>query len=132
MIIKIKSLVLNVALADTTEKHMQGLQGIKSLGDTEGMLFVYDEVQPSVDYHMRGVEIPLDIIFIDENCRITKIYHANPDENKITAQNVNYVLETKQNLMYYNKIKVGDTIDKTNLIVSNVLRGYRNGSEYHV
>ena len=132
MKIKIHDLVLNVALADTTEKHMQGLQGIKSLGDTEGMLFVYDEVQPSVDYHMRGVEIPLDIIFIDENCRITKIYHANPDENKITAQKVNYVLETKQNLMYYNKIKVGDTIDKTNLIVSNVLRGYRNGSEYHV
>jgi uncharacterized membrane protein (UPF0127 family) len=41
--IKIASKKYNVKLAQTEEQKEKGLQGVESLSDNEGMLFVFDE-----------------------------------------------------------------------------------------
>ena len=56
----------NVEVAQTDEEKTKGLQGKKELAEDEGMLFIYDEPQ-TVGFWMQDTDIPLDIIFIDED-----------------------------------------------------------------
>lgn len=51
-----------VAVADTPDERSDGLRGIESLGDAEGMLFVYDE-EVTNSFTMRNVTLPLEIGF---------------------------------------------------------------------
>ena len=62
-----------VEIAKTEEERAKGLQNRKSLGDSEGMLFVFDKPQ-TVGFWMDKTEIPLDIIFIDEDDAIQNGY----------------------------------------------------------
>lgn len=82
-----------VSLATTEEEREQGLQGKKKLDQNEGMLFVYDEPQ-EVSFWMKDTEIPLDIIFIDDESEVISVHRGVPmDETPITENNVLLVLE---------------------------------------
>ena len=54
----------DVELAATAAQRATGLMGREHLGDREGMLFVY-EVEGLPRFSMRGMEIPLDLVWID-------------------------------------------------------------------
>ena len=54
----------DVELAVTPEQRARGLMGREHLGDREGMLFIY-EVEGLHGFWMRGMVIPLDILWID-------------------------------------------------------------------
>ena len=57
---------------------------------------------------MKDVEIPLDIIFIDEDLEVIKVQEGVPnDETMIEAPGVAYVLEVNAN----SGIQVGDELD---------------------
>ena len=56
----------NVEVARTEEEKIKGLQEKESLGENEGMLFIYDEPQ-ELAFWMKDTAIPLDIVFIDES-----------------------------------------------------------------
>ena len=51
-------------LAVTREQRTRGLIGREHLGDREGMLFIH-EVEGLYSFWMRGMVIPLDIVWID-------------------------------------------------------------------
>ena len=102
---------INLELAITNEQKAQGLMFRADL--TGGMLFVYDtEAQRS--FWMKNTLIPLDIIFIDKNNKITTIHHALPCEAepcKIYASpKAKYVLEVNGNFTEKNSIKTGDKV----------------------
>ena len=59
----------NVEVAQTDEEKTKGLQGKKELAEDKGMLFIYDEPQ-TVGFWMQDTDIPLDIIFIDEDFEV--------------------------------------------------------------
>ena len=96
-----------VEIAKTEEERAKGLQDRKSLGDSEGMLFVFDKPQ-TVGFWMDKTEIPLDIIFIDEDEEVISVYKGKPFSKEIVEEDdVKYVLEVNQN----SGIKEGDELE---------------------
>lgn len=70
------------------------------------MLFYFDPPE-DVQFWMKDVEIPLDIVFIDEDQEVIKVQEGIPeDETMIEAPRVAYVLEVNAN----SGIQVGDEL----------------------
>lgn len=96
-----------VEIAKTEEERAKGLQNRKSLGDSEGMLFIFDKPQ-TVGFWMDKTEIPLDIIFIDEDEEVISVYKGKPFSKEIAEEDdVKYVLEVNQD----SGIKEGDEME---------------------
>lgn len=105
--IKIGKKKYTVKLARTEEQREKGLMDIKEMPDNEGMLFVFDKPQ-TVGFWMKDTYIPLDIIFIDDDCEVLSIYKGKPlDETIAEEDSVKYVLELNQD----SGIKEGDELD---------------------
>ncbi|WP_294355520.1 DUF192 domain-containing protein [uncultured Clostridium sp.] len=80
---------------------------MKSLPKDEGMLFYFDP-DDEISMWMNKTYIPLDIIFINEEQEVTKVYHGKPeDKTLISSPKTAYVLEVNQG----SGIKVGDELD---------------------
>ena len=96
-----------VKLAVSDEDKETGLQGCTSLQKNEGMLFIYDTPQ-TVQYWMKDCEIPLDIIFIDEDWEIMDVVQGEPNsEDLLECDDVKYVLELNEN----SGVQEGDEVD---------------------
>lgn len=96
VIIEISDRKLKCKIAETEEEKRKGLQGVKELDSDEGMLFLYDEPE-SLDFWMKDTEIPLDIIFIDEDQEVISVHRGEPlSEDLISEDKVKYVLEVNQ------------------------------------
>jgi len=113
---EIKSIEINnqkilLELAITSEQQMNGLMFRTNL--TGGMLFIYDD-DSQRSFWMKNTLIPLDMIFIDKNNKITTIHHALPckaDPCKVYASpKAKYVLEVAGNFTIKNSINVGDKV----------------------
>lgn len=97
----------NVEVARTEEEKIKGLQEKESLGENEGMLFIYDEPQ-ELAFWMKDTAIPLDIVFIDEDGEVISVQQGQPyDETLLEEDGVMYVLEINQN----SGIQPGDELD---------------------
>lgn len=97
----------NVEVARTEEEKIKGLQEKESLGENEGMLFIYDELQ-ELAFWMKDTAIPLDIVFIDEDGEVISVQQGQPyDETLLEEDGVMYVLEVNQN----SGIQPGDELD---------------------
>ena len=100
-----KELIVDVAL--TEEEQKKGLQGVKELKDNEGLLFVFPEPQ-QVSFWMKDTDIPLDIIFINEDLEVISVAKGEPNTEDAHVENdVAFVLEVNQN----SGIKAGDELD---------------------
>lgn len=107
MKISINNKEYNVKVATTDKEREKGLQGVTTLADDEGMLFVFDEPD-EVSFWMKDTVIPLDIIFIDEDQEVIQVNQGIPNsEEPITCDDTAYVLEVNQG----SGIKVGDTLE---------------------
>lgn len=108
--IKIKDKEYRVNEARTEEQRRKGLQGVENLPENEGMLFYFDPPE-EVSMWMKGVDIPLDIIFFNEDQEVISIYKGKPnDEKLITVQDTAYVLELNEK----SGIQVGDDFEFDN------------------
>lgn len=97
MKISINNKIYNVQIAKTETEKEKGLQGVTNLPEDEGMLFIYDEPQ-TVQFWMDQTEIPLDIIFINEDQEVISVYKGQPNDQTIAEEDdVLYVLELNQN-----------------------------------
>jgi uncharacterized membrane protein (UPF0127 family) len=107
-IIEVEGVQYKVEIADTPELREKGLQDVESLGDHEGMLFIFEE-PTEVGFWMKDTLIPLDIIFINEDEEVVEVHHGEPhDEDTVfEAQNIKYVLEVNIG----SGIEVGDDVD---------------------
>ena len=107
----VKDKEIRVEVANTPEDRGRGLMGRKQLGDSEGMLFIFE----TEDYHsfwMKNTLIPLSIAFADKDGRILRITDMKPLtlESHAPPKPVLYALEMKQGWFSANGIKVGDMI----------------------
>lgn len=105
--IRIGNKEYNVKEVTTPEDKAKGLQGVESLPEDEGMLFIFDPPE-DVKFWMKDTLIPLDIIFINEDQEVVKVHQGIPnDETLIEVSNVAYVLEVNAN----SGIKIGDELE---------------------
>lgn len=114
---------LKVEVAEIPSKRSKGLSGRESLGQDEGMLFIF----PSSEKHsfwMKGLKFPLDFVWIKDSEVVDIITTAQPPTSdqkdkdlpiyspKVEADKV---LEVNSGVVERLKIKVGDMIKITNL-----------------
>lgn len=106
-LINIGEKTYKVYIASSKEERIQGLQGVETLPENEGMLFVFEEPQ-TVSFWMKDTKIPLDIIFINDDLEVISIYKGVPESLELVEEdNVKYVLEVNQN----SGISEGDELD---------------------
>jgi uncharacterized membrane protein (UPF0127 family) len=118
--LKVANVALNIEIADTEEKRQKGLGGRKSLAEGSGMLFVFPQKQVFPSFWMKGMLIPLDMIWINKGF-VVKIDKNVPAPAAETPDSklpfyrpnsaVDYVLEVNAGFSDKNGIKIGDSVD---------------------
>lgn len=110
---------IEVEVADTTAKRSLGLSKRSSLAPDSGMLFIFEKKQVIVNFWMKDMEIPLDIIWISDG-KIVKIDKEVPAQKGVTdnmleiyssGRPIDYVLEVNAGYTTKNNIKVGDEVN---------------------
>ncbi|MCZ6892319.1 MAG: DUF192 domain-containing protein [Chloroflexi bacterium] len=97
--VALEGVTFTVELATTPEERARGLMGRERLGDTQGMLFIYQtDVTPG--FWMRGMLISLDIVWIDADGVVAGIQREVPPALSTTdpplyypPRPIRYVLE---------------------------------------
>lgn len=114
--IKIGSATVKATLALTNEDHRRGLQGVTHLDADEGKLFVFSNAQ-QLNFWMKDMRIPLDIIWLDEYKKIAHI-SENASVCKQTdcplypsKKPVRYVLEVNAGFAARHQLTAGMPVD---------------------
>ncbi len=108
-----KEITVNVEIADTTAKRMRGLMFRSSLGEYDGMLFVFDSPAKH-GFWMVNTTIALDAIFFDENKTAVDIISMEPCGLNLSCKthypekNALYVLEVNKGFAERHSIRKGN------------------------
>lgn len=109
--VQIGNKVYNLLVAITEEEKEKGLMGIEELPDNEGMLFDYsDEPQAELSFWMKNVDIPLDIIFVNQEGTVISVKQGVPNSEEYITENsefISCVIELNAN----SGVKAGDKTD---------------------
>jgi hypothetical protein len=103
---------VNVETADDDLARSRGLSGRSSLGDYEGMLFIFQN-EVNNPFWMKDMLIPLDIIFIDYEGNVVDIKEnqqpcsTNYCPSIHSTEDFMYVLEVNSNFCMENGIEEG-------------------------
>ena len=104
---------LDIEIADDEYQTQTGLMYRESLGQEQGMLFVF----PEADYrsfYMKNTQIPLDIIYVDADKNIVSFQkNAQPFSETSLPSDIpaKYVLEVNAGLANQWQLKMGDKIE---------------------
>lgn len=102
-----------VELAETPEQRAFGLMYRKTLGENDGMLFIF-ESEESLAFWMKNTFIPLSIGYFDKHKRLVDVQEMVPFKGEMDSKNYPskkksmYALEMNPQWYKKNKIKVGD------------------------
>lgn len=116
--ILINTNLFKVEVADNAYTLERGLSGHKPLKSFEGMLFIFDK--PSrYGFWMKDMLFPIDIIWIDENYKVTHIEKSvSPDTYPKVfypgAESL-YVLEISAGSSDKTRLKIGDIVEIINI-----------------
>ncbi|MCX5910226.1 MAG: DUF192 domain-containing protein [Deltaproteobacteria bacterium] len=99
-------------VVQTEEQKARGLMFRESLGEDEGMLFVYGR-EEFLSFWMKNTRIPLSIAFMDAKGRIVDIQEMEPFslETHRSAYPAVYALEVNQGWFQRNGVQVGDRVN---------------------
>ena len=103
----------SVEIARTPREHSQGLMFRRRMAADAGMLFVYDPPRP-VSMWMRNTYLPLDMLFIAPDGRISRIVERTvplSEENIPSRGTVRAVLELNAGTAARLGIKPGATVE---------------------
>jgi len=117
--ITVGSVPLKVGVANDEAERKEGLSGKSSLPEAEGLLFDFGQKDIFPSFWMRGMLIPIDIIWINDG-KIAKIDKNLTPPEKDTPDSslklyypdkpVDYVLEVNAGFSDKNSLKVGDSV----------------------
>ncbi len=106
---------IKAELADESYEHARGLMFRKSLGQDEGMLFIFPDAQYRT-FWMKNTLIPLDILFLDSNLTIVDIKkdfqpcQQDPCSVYTSQLPASYVLEVNAGFVSENMVKIGELV----------------------
>jgi len=106
-----ESIKVDVDVADDQAKRMRGLMFRKSLGENEGMLFVFDS-PGRYGFWMVNTSIALDAIYFDSEGKVVDIIEMEPCGISncpvyMPEKDALYVLEVNKGFSVANKIEKG-------------------------
>lgn len=109
---------MKVVVFDTPEERALGLMHVESLPEGAGALFVFEE-ERAVDFWMKNVMFPVDMLFFDKSKRlIYKLEAVQPcllEKCASTSiKGVRYVLEIPSNNVAYKNVVIGSRLKKQN------------------
>lgn len=117
MRIKVDQASVKVEIRDTEAGRNLGLSGRTSLGENEGMLFVFN--QPAAyEFWMKDMNFPLDFVWINNGLVVDLSEHI-PAPDKLAneppmtvrpKEPVNWVLEVNSGWIERHQIKTGDQV----------------------
>ncbi|MDP1729460.1 MAG: DUF192 domain-containing protein [archaeon] len=115
-IIKLNDFEITAKIADNPMTREQGLMNLASMPEDSGMLFIFDDLNQYDGFWMKDTHIPLDIIFIDDEDKVTEILQAMPCvvmpcETYIPKQKTFRVLEVNKGLSDKVGLKINDKIE---------------------
>lgn len=91
-------IMFNCYIADDVSSRTTGLLGRTELKMDRGMVFLYDTADIRT-FHMKGMNFPLDIIFVDSQYTVLNIVEANISDEHITSKGpAQYVVEINKGL----------------------------------
>ena len=109
--VQIEDKTYNLLVATTEEEKENGLMWVEELPENEGMLFDYsDDPQPELSFWMKNVDIPLDIIFINQDGVVISVKQGVPNSEEYITESsefVSCVIELNAN----SGVKAGDKTD---------------------
>lgn len=117
--IVVGSNVFEIEIADTQEKRQKGLSGRESLEKNTGMLFIFEKQNTRPPFWMKGMLVPIDIVWID-NDKVVQLNTEVPQETGkeekqlrqyMANQPIDYVLELPAGTVKETKIRVGDRVE---------------------
>ncbi len=103
-------MAIDVEVADTGAERALGLMFRSSIPADKGMWFIFEEEAPQV-FWMKNVSFPIDILFIDKDYFIRKIWRsvppcvADPCDFYQSGVEIKYTLETAAGFCDANGIK---------------------------
>jgi uncharacterized membrane protein (UPF0127 family) len=101
---------VEVRVADTSDKRYTGLSDTESLLPGEGMWFVHP-VEGRQAYVMRGMSFPIDIVFVDANGTVTRVFHADVEGTDAPYEaRAKYVLEVNRGWANRTGVAEGDRV----------------------
>jgi hypothetical protein len=100
--------VIQAEVAYTPESRMQGLMYRKTLGASDGMLFVFDEPQRQCMW-MRNTYVPLSVAFIDAKGVILNVEDMAPltEDSHCAAGPAKFALEMNKGWFASRGLKAG-------------------------
>lgn len=104
---------IDIEIADSPYEWETGLMYRESLGEDQGMLFIYSNAAPR-SFYMKNTYIPLDLIFYDSNKTVVSIYeNAVPmDETSIPSGSpAQYILEVNAGKAEAWNVEIGDQMN---------------------
>lgn len=103
--------VFTVEVARTDEERARGLMHRRSLGDRDGMLFVF-EADQHLAFWMKDTRVPLSIAFLSSEGRILQIEDLEPLSQKAvrSRQSARYALELPRGAFTEVGADEGDTV----------------------
>jgi len=104
-----------IEVADEDDERYQGLSDRDSIGEREGMLFVYDS-PANYFFVMRGMRFPLDFIWIDSDKTIIEITKdiepaTYPEQVFSSREPSQYILEVNAGTAVREGWSVGDKVE---------------------
>ncbi|OHA85158.1 MAG: hypothetical protein A2408_03460 [Candidatus Yonathbacteria bacterium RIFOXYC1_FULL_52_10] len=111
----IRGVPIEIEIVDTLSTREQGLSGRTTLGEREGMLFVFETAEV-YRFWMKDMMFPLDIIWIGEDWRVVDITHnALPTSYPATfapQTPARYVLEVPAGTAKRESFAIGDEVTR--------------------
>ena len=122
--IKMGDRTVQMQVALLPNETQQGLMFRKSMGENEGMLFVFDRPQ-QMSFWMRNTLIPLDIGYLDPAGELKEIYPMHPrDENPVGSRGrMQFALEMNQGWYRSAGVKPGAKLDLAAVAAAIKARG---------
>lgn len=107
----LKEKKIRVEVARTESEKAKGLMFRESLGEDEGIIFVYAR-EEILSFWMKNTRIPLSIAFIDQRGRIVDIQDMEPFSLRthFSARPAQYALEMNKGWFQRNGVGVGDFV----------------------
>lgn len=101
-----------VEVARTPEQRQRGLMHRSSIGEKEGMFFVFERDQ-HLSFWMKNTEIPLSIAYISKDGEIREIHELEPHSKRSVESShaVRYALELPRGAFVRADAEVGDRIE---------------------
>jgi uncharacterized membrane protein (UPF0127 family) len=105
---------LNVEVADNDAKREYGLMNRQSLGDNDGMVFVFQPPAAAqrIGFWMKDTLIPLSVAFVEPNMAIESIQDMQPLDEAIhyAPRDYSYAVEANIGWFASHGVGVGDTV----------------------